>query len=144
MEAIGQLTGGIAHDFNNVLQAITGYCEVLKLRLPEENQKYVAEITKAAHRAATLTAQLLAFSRKQILRPQIVNTKDLIRSMQKMLERVIGEDIELRTFIDPDTGNFLADPGQTGAGPAEPRGQRAGCHALGWEAYDRDCESNLR
>jgi len=113
MEAIGQLTGGIAHDFNNVLQAITGYCEVLKLRLPdEENLKYVAEITKAAHRAATLTAQLLAFSRKQILRPQIVNTKGLIRSMHMMLERVIGEDIELRTFIDPNTGNFLADPGQ--------------------------------
>ena len=113
MEAIGQLTGGIAHDFNNVLQAITGYCEVLTLRLPdEENLKYVAEITKAAHRAAALTAQLLAFSRKQILRPQIVNTKDLIRSMHMMLERVIGEDIELRTLIDPNTGNFLADPGQ--------------------------------
>ena len=112
MEAIGQLTGGVAHDFNNVLQVITGYCEVLKQRLPEENQKYVAEITKAAQRAAALTGQLLAFSRKQILRPQVVNTKDLIHSMQKMLERVIGEDIELRTFIDPNTGNFLADPGQ--------------------------------
>ena len=112
MEAIGQLTGGVAHDFNNVLQAITGYSELLKLRLPEENLKYVAEITKAANRAATLTAQLLAFSRKQILRPQIVNTKGIVQSMQKMLERVIGEDIELRTFIDPDTGNFLADPGQ--------------------------------
>jgi PAS domain S-box-containing protein len=112
MEAIGQLTGGVAHDFNNVLQAITGYCEVLKLKLPEENLKFVAEITKAAHRAATLTAQLLAFSRNQILRPQIVNTKDLIRSMHMMLERVIGEDIELRAFIDRDTGNFLADPGQ--------------------------------
>jgi len=112
MEAIGQLAGGIAHDFNNVLQVITGYCEVFKQRLPEENQKYVAEITKAAQRAATLIGQLLAFSRKQILRPQIVDTKDLICSMQKMLERVLGEDIELRTFIDPNTGNFLADPGQ--------------------------------
>ena len=112
MEAIGQLTGGVAHDFNNVLQVITGYCEVLNQKLPEENQKYVAEITKAAQRAAALIAQLLAFSRKQILRPQVVDTKDLIRSMQKMLERVIGEDIELRTFIDPNTGNFLADPGQ--------------------------------
>ena len=81
-------------------------------RLPEENQKYLAEITKAAQRAAALIAQLLAFSRKQTLRPQVVDTKDLIRSMQKMLERVIGEDIELRTFIDPNTGNFLADPGQ--------------------------------
>ena len=112
IEAIGRLTGGVAHDFNNVLQAITGYCEVLKQRLSEENQKYLAEITKAAHRAAALTAQLLAFSRKQILRPRVVETKDLIRSLQRMLERVIGEDIELRTIIDPDTGNFLADPGQ--------------------------------
>jgi PAS domain S-box-containing protein len=112
IEAIGQLTGGVAHDFNNVLQVITGYCEVLKQRLPKENQNYVAEITKAAQRAAALTAQLLAFSRKQILRPRVVDTKDLIRSMQMMLERVIGEDIELRTFIDPNTGNFLADLGQ--------------------------------
>ena len=112
MEAIGQLTGGVAHDFNNVLQAITGYCEVLKRRLPEENLKFVEEITKAAQRAAALTAQLLAFSRKQILRPQIVNTKDIVDSIQKMLERVIGEDIELRTLVDPDTGNFLAYPGQ--------------------------------
>ncbi|MGA2642917.1 MAG: PAS domain S-box protein, partial [Spirochaetia bacterium] len=112
MEAIGHLTGGVAHDFNNILQAITGYCEVLQQRLPEENQKYVTEISKAAHRAAALTAQLLAFSRKQILKPRVVETKDLIRSMQKMLERVIGEDVELRTFIDPNTGNILADPGQ--------------------------------
>ena len=112
MEAIGQLTGGIAHDFNNVLQAITGFCELLRAGLSDENQQYVAEITKATKRAATLTTQLLAFSRKQILRPRVVNTKDLIRSMHKMLERVIGEDIELRTLIDPNTGNFLADPGQ--------------------------------
>ena len=112
MEAIGQLTGGIAHDFNNLLQVITGYCEMLKQELPEENQKYVAEITKAAKNATALTTQLLAFSRKQLLRPRVVNAKDLIRSMQKLLERVIGEDVELRTFIDPNTGNFLADPGQ--------------------------------
>ena len=112
MEAIGQLAGGIAHDFNNVLQVITGYCEVLKPRLPEENLKYLTEITKAVQKAAALIGQLLAFSRKQILRPRVVDTKDLIRSVQKMLERVIGEDIEVRTFIDPNTGNFLADPGQ--------------------------------
>ena len=112
IEAIGQLTGGVAHDFNNILQVITGYCEVLKHEVLEENRQYVAEITMATKRAAALIAQLLAFSRKQILRPRVVNTKDLIRSMQMMLERVIGEDIELRTFIDPNTGNFLADPGQ--------------------------------
>ena len=112
IEAIGQLTGGVAHDFNNILQVITGYCEVLKLSLPEESKKHVEQIAIAAQRAAALTTQLLAFSRKQILKPRVVNTKDLIRSMQNMLERIIGEDIELRTFIDPNTGNFLADPGQ--------------------------------
>jgi two-component system, cell cycle sensor histidine kinase and response regulator CckA len=112
MEAIGQLTGGIAHDFNNMLQAISGYCEVLKRRITDENQKYLEEITKAANKAAALTARLLAFSRKQVLTPQVVNTEELVRSIQKMLERVLGEDIELGTFVEPNTGNFLADPGQ--------------------------------
>jgi two-component system, cell cycle sensor histidine kinase and response regulator CckA len=112
MEAIGQLAGGIAHDFNNILQVITGYCELLMGELSKENQKDVAEITKAAHRAAALTGQLLAFSRKQIFSPRVVDTKDLIGSMHKMLARVIGEDVELRSLIDPATGNFLAGPGQ--------------------------------
>jgi two-component system cell cycle sensor histidine kinase/response regulator CckA len=114
MEAIGRLAGGIAHDFNNILQVIGGYCEVLRERLPEKSvlRKDIVEIARAAQKAATLTAQLLAFSRKQVLRPHVVNTKELVRSMEKMLVRVIGEDIELRTFIDPDTGNLLADPGQ--------------------------------
>ncbi len=87
---------------------------VLRERLPEKSvlRKDIVEIARAAQKAATLTAQLLAFSRKQVLRPHVVNTKELVRSMEKMLVRVIGEDIELRTFIDPDTGNLLADPGQ--------------------------------
>jgi PAS domain S-box-containing protein len=112
MESVGRLTGGVAHDFNNVLQVITGYCELLSARVSDENQHYVAQITKAAERATMLTTQLLAFSRKQVLRPRVLETKNLIQSMQKMLERVIGEDIELRTFIDSNTGNFLADRGQ--------------------------------
>ena len=114
MEAIGQLAGGIAHDFNNILQVIGGYCDVLKEKLAEESpmRKYITEIARAAQRAATLTAQLLAFSRKQVLRPRVVNTRELVRSMENMLTRVIGEDIELRTFLNPDTGNVLADPGQ--------------------------------
>jgi len=112
MEAIGQLTGGVAHDFNNIIQVITGYGEVLREKLTEENKVFLAEITKAANKAGALTKQLLSFSRKQILRPRVVDTKSLIHSAQMMLERVIGEDVELQTFIDPDTGNFLADPGQ--------------------------------
>jgi PAS domain S-box-containing protein len=112
MEAIGQLTGGIAHDFNNILQAITGYCELLYTKVPEANRKIVAEIMKAANRAAALTAQLLAFSRKQVLRPQVVSAEELVHSIRKMLERVIGEDIELITLTDPQAGSFIADPGQ--------------------------------
>ncbi len=115
METVGQLAGGIAHDFNNILQVIGGYCEVLLT--PEragENpgRKEISEIARAAKRAATLTSQLLAFSRKQVLIPKAVNTKDLVRSMEKLLKRVIGEDVELRTFVRPDTGNIRADPGQ--------------------------------
>jgi len=112
MESIGRLTGGIAHDFNNILLAITGYCELLTAGVSGKNREFAAEITKAAERATTLIAQLLAFSRKQILRPRVVETNVLIRSMQKMLERLIGEHIELQTFIDPNTSNFMADPGQ--------------------------------
>jgi CheY-like chemotaxis protein len=112
LEAIGQLTGGVAHDFNNVLQAILGYCELLDRDLPEKSKMYVAEVVKAAQRAVTLTKQLLAFSRKQIMSPRVIDPKELVRSMQAMIERVIGEDIELRKFIDPDTGNFFADPGK--------------------------------
>ena len=112
MEAIGRLTGGIAHDFNNIIQVITGYGDLLKGKLTEENLMFVAEMTKAAHKAGTLTQQLLSFSRKQILRPRVVDPKFLIQSTKMMLERVIGEDVELQTHIDPDTGNFLADSGQ--------------------------------
>ncbi len=114
MEAIGRLAGGIAHDFNNILQVISGYCEVLKDKLNGENplRKDVAEIARAAQRAATLTAQLLAFSRKQVLSPRVINTRELVHSMEKMLVRVIGEDVDLRTFLNPETGNVRADPGQ--------------------------------
>ena len=112
MEAIGQLAGGIAHDINNVLQVIIGYSEVLNAETPKASQKYMAEIMKAAQSAATLVGQVLAFSRKQLLKPRVIDTKELLHSTHKMLQRVIGEDVELRTLIDPDTGNFLADPGQ--------------------------------
>jgi two-component system, cell cycle sensor histidine kinase and response regulator CckA len=112
MEAIGQLTGGIAHDFNNVLQAVMGYSEVLQGRLTGKEHGFTVEISRAAKRAAALTAQLLAFSRKQVLKPRIVNPEELIRGLQKMLGRVLGEDIEIQSLFFPGTGNFLADQGQ--------------------------------
>ncbi len=115
METVGQLAGGIAHDFNNILQVIGGYCEELLMSerdVGSQERKEISEIARAAKRAATLTSQLLAFSRKQLLIPKAVNTRDLVRSIEKLLRRVIGEDVELQTFFGPETGNIRADPGQ--------------------------------
>ncbi|HEY9594246.1 MAG TPA: PAS domain S-box protein, partial [Spirochaetia bacterium] len=110
MEAIGRLAGGIAHDFNNLLQVISGYCDLLILKTPA--QTGLAEIAGAARRAASLTAQLLAFSRKQVLTPRPLDVKDLIGSLRSMLERLIGEDIEVRTFVHETVGSIWADRGQ--------------------------------
>jgi two-component system cell cycle sensor histidine kinase/response regulator CckA len=114
LESIGRLSGGIAHDFNNILQVISGYGEVLRTELPAGSplRESVATIAHAAQKAAALVAQLMVFSRKQALQPRVLDTTRLVRSMEKMLERVIGEDIELATTVDPRTGNFRADAGQ--------------------------------
>ncbi|MFZ5453362.1 MAG: PAS domain S-box protein [Thermodesulfobacteriota bacterium] len=114
MEAVGRLAGGVAHDFNNLLTAIMGYSEMMMLDLRPEDpfHSYVEEITKAVNRGASLTNQLLAFSRKQILQPRVINLNDVVKDMDKMLQRLIGEDIELVTFIDQELGLVKADPGQ--------------------------------
>ena len=114
MEAVGRLAGGIAHDFNNLLTAIFGYAELLAEELPAGSpaRKDVEEIRKASQRAATLTRQLLAFSRQQVLQPIVLNMNDLVEDLKKMLRRLIGEDVELRTALAPDAGNVRADPGQ--------------------------------
>ncbi len=112
MDAIGQLVGGVAHDFNNILQAITGYREMLSEQLSDQSEQHVAEIQKAVDRAAALVRQLLAFSRKQTLRPGVIDMKELVSSMEGMLTRVIGEDVELEILLDRDTGNVLADQSQ--------------------------------
>jgi PAS domain S-box-containing protein len=114
MEAVGQLAGGVAHDFNNLLTVIHGYCG-MALQQKEEAQpirKHIEEIQKAAERAASLTNQLLAFSRKQVLRPSVLQLNDVVHGMEKMLRRLIGEDIELSTTYDPALGNVKADAGQ--------------------------------
>ena len=102
MESIGRLTGGIAHDFNNVLSVIIGYSELMlnKMNKDEQLYKYTSTILDSANFAASLTAQLLTFSRKQIINPIPVNVNQVINNIQKMLKRVIGEDIELKTFLD--------------------------------------------
>ena len=114
MEAIGRLAGGIAHDFNNLLTAITGYGDLLLKGLGKKNKlrREAMEISKAAQRAADLTGQLLAFSRQQVLRPQIIDLNAIVVDMEMMLRRVIGEHIQLVTRLDSDLGAVKADPGQ--------------------------------
>ena len=114
MEAVGRLAGGIAHDFNNILTAITGYADLLleDLRPTDSRHQDVAEIRKAADRAAGLTRQLLAFSRQQVLQPSVIDVKTLVGDLEKMLGRLLGEDVELATRLTPDTGRVKADAGQ--------------------------------
>jgi PAS domain S-box-containing protein len=114
MEAVGLLAGGIAHDFNNLLTVISGYTEILLRRLGREAEgsKEIAEVSKAADRAARLTRQLLAYSRKQILEPRALDLNALVGETHAMLERVIGDNIECSTVFDPDLGNINADDSQ--------------------------------
>jgi PAS domain S-box-containing protein len=114
MEAVGRLAGGVAHDFNNLLTVITGYSEILLGRLAKEDssQPMVVEIQRAAERAAGLTRQLLAFSRKQILAPVDLDLNVVVADMEEMIRRLIGEDIALVTLREPLLGRVTADRGQ--------------------------------
>ena len=114
IEAIGQLAGGIAHDFNNLLTVIKGYTQLSLLDLKENNPLWenIQEIQKATQRATDLTRQLLAFSRRQILNPKVLDLNSLLRDTEKMLRRMIGEDIELVTLLSKDLGRVKIDPGQ--------------------------------
>jgi two-component system cell cycle sensor histidine kinase/response regulator CckA len=114
MEAIGRLAGGIAHDFNNILTVIRGYSELSLMNLKESDplKTNLAEIQKAAGRASDLTRQLLAFSRRQILEMKLINLNLLVKDLDKMLRRVISEDIELVTLLAPELESVRADPGQ--------------------------------
>jgi len=114
MEAVGRLAGGVAHDFNNILTAIIGSAELLIEDLPEGHEHRVdaEEIRRAAGRAADLTRQLLAFSRQQVLAPKVLDLNAIVRSVERMLRRLIGENIELRTALAGDLGAVRADPSQ--------------------------------
>ena len=114
MEAVGQLAGGIAHDFNNLLTVVTGYSELARAEVSPEHpvSRSIAEISKAAERAATLTRQLLAFSRKQVLAPEILDPNALVANIEALLRRVIGEHIELMIDAGPGVGAVRADPNQ--------------------------------
>jgi len=114
LEAVGRLAGGVAHDFNNLLTVINGYAGFVMEDLRKDDPMWadVAEIRKAGERATTLIRQLLAFSRRQFLRPVVVNLNDVVANIEKMLRRVIGEDVELVTDAAPDLGSVNVDPGQ--------------------------------
>jgi signal transduction histidine kinase/FixJ family two-component response regulator len=114
LEAIGQLAGGVAHDFNNLLTAINGYSALALRRLGEDHPiaSYLEEIKKAGDRAANLTRQLLAFGRKQLLQPLSLNLNDIVTDMNKMLKRLIGENIDLVAKLNPALKQIKADPGQ--------------------------------
>ncbi len=114
MEAVGQLAGGIAHDFNNLLTAILGSTQLLLQATPPDDPRHedAVEIRNAGMRAAELTRQLLAFSRRQVLAPKVLGLNAVVAHMQKMLRRLLGEDIELAVTLEPEAGTVNADPGQ--------------------------------
>jgi PAS domain S-box-containing protein len=114
MEAVGQLAGGVAHDFNNLLTAITGFAELMRYDLPvrDSQRESLDEITYAADRAAQLTRQLLAFSRQQVLQPRVIELNGVVTGVNKMLQRIIGDDVTLSVALNATAGDVLVDPGQ--------------------------------
>jgi nitrogen-specific signal transduction histidine kinase len=114
LEAIGRLAGGVAHDFNNLLTVVTGYAEILQNRLHADDpvSVEVEHIRKAGERAVSLTRQLLAFSRRQMLQPKVLDLNEVVSEMGNLLRRLIGEDIDLITVLEPKLGRVRADPGQ--------------------------------
>src|SRR5262249_35044398 len=114
MEAVGNLAGGVAHDFNNLLTGILGFTDIVLEQLGKTDpvRDDVNEIQKAAQRAASLTRQLLAFSRQQVLAPQLLDLNSAVFEVEKMLRRLIGEHINLVIVREPALGRIKADPGQ--------------------------------
>jgi PAS domain S-box-containing protein len=114
MEAIGRLAGGVAHDFNNILMAIMGDCELMLHDLPADDwlSKNIQQVLENAQRGASLTKQLLAFGRKMVIKPTILDLNAVLRNMEKLMSRLIGEHIELVTIIEPNLGRIQADAGQ--------------------------------
>ncbi len=114
MEAFGQLAGGVAHDFNNLLTVISGYSDILLTTLPPDdvNREMIDEIRRAGERATSLTRQLLAFTRQQVLEPKIVDLNAILKGTESMLRRLIGEDVQFSSVLRPNISSVKVDPGQ--------------------------------
>jgi two-component system, cell cycle sensor histidine kinase and response regulator CckA len=147
MEAIGRLAGGIAHDFNNLLQVISGYSDMLLRRLPRRSplRQYVQEIKDVGEQGAILTRQLMTVSRRPLLQPQVLELKSIINKITPILQRILGEDIELRTVVEPTLGRVNTDPGQleqvilnltVNARDAMPQGGRLTLEAMNVEVQE--------
>ncbi len=140
MESVGRLAGGVAHDFNNLLTVILSGVEALKHDLQQgepADPEIVDEVGAAGERARDLTRQLLAFARRQVIDPMPLDLNILVRSSEKLLRRVLGEDIELGTKLQPDLWAVRCDPGQI-AGRPEPRRERTRRNAERRQAQHRD------
>ena len=125
MQAVGQLAGGVAHDFNNLLTAMIGFCDLLLLRSPPGDPSFadIMQIKQNANRAANLVRQLLAFSRQQTLQPRVLNITDVLDELWHLLERLIGENIELDVVHGRDLGLAKVDQGQLEQVDHQSRGQ---------------------
>jgi PAS domain S-box-containing protein len=153
LESVGRLAGGVAHDFNNLLTVINGYSDLLLDQVNGDARAVVEQIGKAGAQAASLTQQLLAFSRRQVLRPEPIDLNEVVRDAERMLRRLIGEDIELVTTLAPRLGAVMADVGQThqvlvnlavNARDAMPRGGRLRIETrnIDFARGDRDLDSD--
>jgi PAS domain S-box-containing protein len=153
MEAIGRLAGGVAHDFNNLLTIINGYGEVMLGNLPtgDPHREFVREMVAAGERASGLTRQLLAFSRKAVIEPKIMDLRAVVVDVDRMLRRIVGEDIQLTVVADPESGAVKADPGQieqvilnlvVNARDAMPRGGRITIEVRDAELGDHYCRTH--
>jgi PAS domain S-box-containing protein len=154
MEAVGRLAGGVAHDFNNMMTVVIGYSEFLLSKLKKEDTDYksVEGIMNAGKRAASLTQQLLAFSRKQVLQPHVVNLNAIVTDLEKMLKRLIGEDIDLQLGLDSKLGAVRADPSQmdqiimnlaVNARDAMPRGGKIAIETANVELDEEYCRIHM-